>query len=140
MAPPTKKELNKGFYGFADDSAEFLKTDNPDSARGNWDAEASGHGYNARFNDDSGHVRGANWDDSNDHGLVNRLPEERQDYAHEGLSRILDNQEDLPSGKWLPGGGPVSDNVGNDGPGWQGSNRKGPRIAPKTGPRTNAKG
>jgi hypothetical protein len=38
--------------------------------------------------------------------------------VHQRLSRLIDGQEDQPAGKWLGGGGPVSDNVGNDGPGW----------------------
>src|SRR5215831_20402574 len=48
---------------------------------------------------------------------------------------------DQPAGKWLGGGGPVSDNdIGiNDGSAWKGSGRKGPRYAPKTGPQGNMK-
>ena len=138
MAPPTKKQLNKGFHGFETDDAEFLK---PCNADGNWTASASGHGYNARFDDDSGHVRGANWDDTNSHGLRNKLADEAQEVAHQRLAGLIDGQVDMGSGnKMTGGGGPVSENADNDSPGWKGSGRKGPRYAPKTGPQTNMTG
>jgi hypothetical protein len=55
MAPPTRKQLSKGAYGYADspDDADFLKID-----RDPWQASASGEGYKARYDDDSGYERG----------------------------------------------------------------------------------
>ncbi len=52
---PTKRQINKGFKGFADDSAEFLKPDNTNP----FEASPSGVGYNSRFNDSRGYERGA---------------------------------------------------------------------------------
>jgi hypothetical protein len=66
-----------------------------------------------------------------DSGLVNKMPDELGDYAHEGLSVLIDGQEDQPAGKILGGGGPVSDNADDNSPGWKGSGRKGPKVAPK---------
>jgi len=125
-----KKYLSK-------DEAEFLKTDlSP------WDHESPPDTYQARrFDDDSGHRRGANWDDTDSHGLRNKLPDEAGDGVHGKLNVLIDNERDQPAGKWLGGGGPVSDNdIGiNDGSAWKGSGRKGPRYAPKTGPQGNMK-
>jgi hypothetical protein len=138
MAPPTKKQLNKGFYGFQSDDAEFLKVDNPD---GNWTAGASGHGYNARWNDQDFDTRGTGAYTDSDPGLYNKLADEHQEYAHQRLSKLIDNQEDWGSdNKITGGGGPVSDNAPDNSPGWKGSGRKGPRFAPKTGPQTNMTG
>src|SRR5262249_26961991 len=102
MSPPTKKQLNKGFHGFADDSAEFLQIE-----RDPWDASASGHGYNARWSDDSGFERGSNHGDSNSHGLRQKLPDERVDYTHDRLSPILDDSQ--PDAPRLAGGAPMPD-------------------------------
>src|SRR5262245_23750667 len=99
MSPPTKKQLNKGFHGFADDSAEFLKVDNE---RGNWVASASGHGYNARYDDDTGYKRGVGAYTDSDSGLVNKLPDERVDYSHENLSGLIDGSQ--PYAPQLAGG------------------------------------
>src|SRR5690242_320741 len=54
MAPPTKKQIEKGFHGFKTDDAEFLK---PDSNGGMnpWDqGDYSDTGYNRRWNDSAG--------------------------------------------------------------------------------------
>jgi hypothetical protein len=137
MAPPTKKQINRGFHGFQTDDAEFLRPCDPD---GNWTASASGVGYNGTNNDDSGHRRGANWDDTDTHGLRNKLSDEHSEVAHERLAALIDGQYDQPAGELLGGGGSVSDNASNNSPGWKGSGRKGPRYAPKTGPQTNMTG
>jgi len=91
MSLPKKRDLAAGGrgYGYDPSDADFLK---PDNARGNWVASASGHGYNSKFDDDIGHVRGANWADSDDHGLRNKLSDEYQEVAHERISRLIDNQ------------------------------------------------
>jgi hypothetical protein len=132
------KKLNKGGYGsgqFTDDELAFLKPE-----RDPWEASASGIGYNAKFSDDDGHIRGANWNDSDDHGLRNKLADEHQEIAHQRLSRLIDGEYDQPSGPMLTGGGPVSENADDNSPGWKGSGRKGPRYSPKTGPQTNMTG
>jgi hypothetical protein len=137
--PKNLKQLNKGGYGSGQldsDDLAFLKVDlDP------WDHESASGTYQARrFDDATGHVRGANWDDSNDHGLRNKMPDEYGDVAHERLAGLIDGQEDMPAGKYLGGGGPVSDNAPDHGGGWEGSGRKGPRYAPKRlAPRTNAR-
>jgi hypothetical protein len=125
-------------YSITSDDAAFLK---PENADGSWTASASGLRYNKKFNDDRGHVRGANWDDSDSHGLVNKLADEHQEVAHERLARLIDSADDMGSGsKWLGGGGPVSELADDDSPGWKGSGRKGPRYPAKTGPQTNMTG
>jgi hypothetical protein len=62
MSPPTRKQLSKGAYGYADspDDADFLRIE-----RDPWEASASGHGYNGRWDDDSGNSRGAEYGFSN---------------------------------------------------------------------------
>jgi hypothetical protein len=134
--PPTKKDILKGFHGFDTDDTDFLKID-----RDPWKASASGVGYNAKFSDDTGHRRGANWDDTDSHGLRDKRSDENNEVAHERLASLIDGQVDMGSGNKLTGGGgPVSENADNDSPGWKGSGRKGPRYAPKTGPQTNMTG
>ena len=98
MSPPSKKQLKKGAFGYGDDPSnyEFLKVDN---ASGNWVAGASGHGYNARWDDDAGYKRGLGAYSDSDSGLVNKLPDELGDYAHERLAGLIDGQEDQPAGK-----------------------------------------
>jgi len=78
-----KKYLSK-------DEAEFLKTDlSP------WDHESPPDTYQARrFDDDSGHRRGANWDDTDSHGLRNKLPDEAGDGVHGKLNVLIDNERD----------------------------------------------
>jgi hypothetical protein len=134
MAPPTKKQLNKGFYGFQDDSAEFLKTDNPNPDRGNWDASASGVGYHGRrFDDDTGYKRGAlGWTDEDaDSRLTNLMPDESRDRGYDHLVGLEDDASGMGSGNKLTGGGgPLTKGrtVGSD-----------PRPRVKTGPRTNSR-
>jgi hypothetical protein len=124
-----KKNYVSGFGDKDPDAAAFLRPE-----RDPWEASASGIGYSARYDDDTGHVRGANWDDSDDHGLVNRLPDERRDDAHEGLGSLIDDDTGMGSGnKMTGGGGPLTKGRGvGDGK---------PRYAPKRlAPRTNARG
>lgn len=137
MSPPTKKQLNKGFYGFESDDAEFLSID-----RDPWKPTHATDTYQARrFDDDAGFSRGTGAYTDSDSGLYNKLSDENQEVAHERLSQLIDNQEDWGSGnKITGGGGPVSDNADDNSPGWKGSGRKGPRFAPKTGPQTNMTG
>ena len=88
-----------------------------------------GHGYSARYDDDTGHVRGSNHDDSNSHGLRQKLPDERVDYAHERLAGLIDDSQ--PYAPQLAGGAPLTQTKGvGSGP---------PKYRPKTGPRTNAR-
>jgi hypothetical protein len=127
MAPPTKKQINKGFYGFETDDAEFLKVE-----RDPWEASASGVGYNAKFDDDYGYRagQGAYSDEGGDGALTNKLADERVDYAHEGLSPLIDDSQ--PYDKLLTGGAGLTKGKG------VGAGK--PRFAPKTGPRTNSRG
>jgi hypothetical protein len=51
---PTRKQINRGFYGFQSDDADFLK---PDGAAGTDPWAADDHstvGYNAKFDDAAG--------------------------------------------------------------------------------------
>jgi hypothetical protein len=131
MAPPTKKELKKGAYGYGDDpeSYSFLQPENP---RGSWDASASGEGYNARWDDDRGYERGTGAYTDSDSGLVNRLPDELRDSVNDGLRTLPDDDEGMGSGsKLLGGGGPLTKG--------RGVGNSPPRYRPKTGPRTNAR-
>src|SRR6516164_3431065 len=125
MSPPTKKQLNRGFFGFETDDAEFLKID-----RDPFDASASGHGYSARYDDDSGYRRGQGaYSDELDDGLrlQNRLPDEQRDVSDK-LRDILDDVDGMGSGNALTGGGgPLSKSRGvGSGP---------PKFRPKTGAR-----
>src|SRR5262245_17263438 len=121
---------NKGFHGFKSDDEAFLEV-----SASPWDAAGD------RGSDDDGHVRGANWNDSDDHGLVDKLSDDATASVHERLSRLLDRQADQPSGPMLTGGGAVSDNERLDDATstWKGSDRKGPRYAAKSGPIGNMK-
>src|SRR5262249_24977857 len=105
------------------DDAAFLRVE-----RDPWEASASGVGYNAKFSDDDGHVRGANWDDSDSHGLRNKLPDERRDDAHEGLAPLIDDSQ--PYAAQLAGGAPLTKGKGIG---------SAPRPRVNTGPRTNAR-
>jgi hypothetical protein len=133
MSPPTKKQINKGFYGFESDDAEFLKVDNE---RGNWVAGASGHGANAKFDDDYGYRQGQGaYTDENEDGLklANRLPDEQRQVSDK-MRDILDDVDGMGSGNVITGGGgPLSKSRGvGSGP---------PKFAPKqTKPfRTNSR-
>jgi hypothetical protein len=122
-----KKNYVSGFGDQDPDAASFLKPD----ANGGTDpfatSDYSDTGYNARFDDGSGHIRGANHDDSG-RILRNKLPYERTADVSDRLAGIIDSDEGMGSGnKLLGGGGPVSKGGA-------------PRFAPKTGPRTNARG
>jgi hypothetical protein len=137
MAPPNKKQINKGFYGFESDDAEFLR---PDGAAGTDPFKADGHstvGYNARFDDVAGtrdyegygDYRGERDEEAFLRPSTNR-PHESDASIHEDLADLIDGQRDQPTGPITGGGGPVSDNVtrtGRDGQ-WSGSGRKGPRY------------
>ena len=114
---PTRKQINKGFYGFADDSADFLKPSNTDP----YEASASGVGHNAKFDDDNGFSRGEGqyaYDASCDEFLRPSTTGPDIDAPHTRLSGLIDGQNDQPAGRLLGGGGPVSDNKhGGVGPG-----------------------
>ena len=128
----------KGMYGHAGkDDAEWQ----PKSDSNPWQHEASGHGYNARWDDDSGVSRGEQsrggsqaWESRAADEAAFLSPSQSQtdwDAPHERLSRLIDGQVDQPAGEILGGGGPVSDNkVGGVGPGKV-------RYKPKTGPQSN---
>jgi hypothetical protein len=126
MAPPNKKQINKGFYGFESDDAEFLKVDNE---RGNWVASASGVGYNAKFDDDYGYERGTGDYTDSDSSLTNKLPDEAQANIRD-IGSLIYSQADQPTGPITGGGGPVSDNERDpDDSSCRGSGRKGPRYS-----------
>jgi hypothetical protein len=115
MAPPTKKQLNKGFYGFESDDAAFLRID-----RDPWEASASGQGYNARWDDDTGYKRGQQSMGGDEASFLRASQSETYgDQPHDRLAGLIDSDEGMGSGhKLTGGGGPVS----------KGGN---PRIAPK---------
>jgi hypothetical protein len=129
MSPPTKKQLNKGFYGFTSDDAEFLKVDSSP-----WKASASGVGYNSKFKDDYGYRAGQGaYSDELDDGLKlqNRLPDERRNSVSNKLADLPYDAEGMGSGSALLGGaGPLPQKYG------VGKGR--PRYAPKSGPQSNA--
>jgi hypothetical protein len=116
---PTRKQINKGFYGFEDDSAEFLKPSNTDPYK----ASASGVGYNATKDDDRGYERGLGAYADDD--LAFRKPSWTGDVDNVNANHgyLIDNDPSLPSGKLLAGGGALSQKGGiGAGP---------PRHAPK---------
>ena len=129
---PKKFPVDKGFYGFTSDDKTFL---NPDNTYPFSQGDASGDGYNAKFDDDSGYRRGAlGFTDENEDGLklVNRLPDEQRQVSDK-MRDILDDVDGMGSGNALTGGGgPLSKSRGvGSGP---------PKFRPKTGARTNARG
>jgi hypothetical protein len=136
MSPPTKAQINKGFHGFQTDDAEFLKPDNPNIARGNWDAAASGHGYQrARFDDDYGWRRGnlGFTDEGGDGAVYNLMPDESRDRSLDHLVGIDDDATGMNSGNKLTGGGGPLTKGRTVGAG-------SPRYSPKgPGPRTNSR-
>ena len=84
-----KKYLSK-------DEAEFLS-----GAESPWKSDYSGASESGtyqsrRFDDNTGHFRGANWDDSESHDLRNKPADEGMDPVHQKLSRLIDGQEDMP--------------------------------------------
>jgi hypothetical protein len=104
---PTRKQINRGFYGFKTDEAEFLKPSNTDP----YVAEASGAGYNSTKDDDRGFERGALGFTDDDKDFRRPSFTGDTDYVHGALYGLIDGQEDLGSGNKLTGGGgPVSDN------------------------------
>ena len=128
-----KKNLKgRGLNG--EDDAEFLKTENPNSDRGNWDASASGVGYQGeRFDDDYGYRRGALGftDEDADSRLTNLMPYESRERGLDDLVGLDDDATGMGSGNKLTGGGgPIgrSRGVGSD-----------PRPRVKTGPRVNSR-
>jgi hypothetical protein len=84
----------------------FLKVD-----RSPWDAASSGQ--DKRWSDDTGHLRGANHDDSDSHGLRQKLPYERTNSPNERFADLVDSSEGMGSGNALTGGGgPLSQGYG----------------------------
>jgi hypothetical protein len=124
------KKFHPQSHGDPDpDIEQFLRRD---SGSDFWKAEASGHGYNAKF-DDNGGTSGKRdsygvdgWDDNSSFTPEAPSWQGDRDGIHERLSALIDNQADLPSGKMLPGGGPVSDNKHG------GVGHGKPRFAPKS--------
>jgi hypothetical protein len=128
MSPPSKKQLSKGFYGFESDDAEFLKID-----RDPFDTSASGHGANAKFDDDYGYRAGqGEYSDELDDGLKlqNRLPDEQRAVSDK-MRDILDDVDGMGSCSVITGGGGALSNSPGVGSGP-------PKYRPKTGPRTDA--
>jgi hypothetical protein len=117
----TRKQINRGFYGFKTDDAEFLKPSNTNP----YEASASGVDY-----------QGSRWDDDaekGNHGFFSDDEAFRRpsftgdiDYAHQNLGQIVDDVDGMGSGNKLTGGGgPLTKNYGvNDGR---------PRFASKAG-------
>jgi len=102
MSPPTKKQLNRGFFGFETDDAEFLKID-----RDPFDASASGNGYSARYDDDYGYREGQGaYSDELDDGLKlqNRLPDEQRQVSDK-MRDILDDVDGMGTGTTVSGQG-----------------------------------
>jgi hypothetical protein len=144
MSPPTRKQLSKGARGYGDDpnNFDFLS---PSNTNPFLDDGHSTVGYNARFDDAAGssNYAGHGVDGAVDNEAFLSPSQARTDESyeniHQNLYRLIDGQADQPSGPMLTGGGPVSDNVPerDSGGGWGGSDRKGARFAPKTGPQGN---
>jgi hypothetical protein len=105
---PTRKQINRGFYGFETDDAEFLKPSNTNP----YEASASGVGFNAKFDDDRGYEVGALGFTDDDPAFRSPSWTGDKDYVQGGAYRVVDNQQDQPAGKILGGGGNVADNVG----------------------------
>jgi hypothetical protein len=105
----------KGYGHSGEDDAEFLKID-----RDPWEASASGQGYNARFDDDTGYKRGEQSMGGDEASFLRASQSETYgDQPHDRLAGLIDSDTGMGSGNKLTGGGgPVS---------------KGgkPRIAPK---------
>jgi hypothetical protein len=119
---------HKGFYGEKSDDEAFLRPDNTDPYK----ASASGHGYQARFDDDAGtrDLAGSGIDGSDDLGaFLSPSFQGDVDHIHERLNALIDNDPSLPNGGQLAGGGPLG-HKHNVQPGR-------PRFAPKTAPVRN---
>jgi len=128
---PTRKQINKGFYGFQTDDAEFLT---PDGAAGTnpWVADAhSTVGYNASKDDSAGthDLAGYGIDGADD--LADFLAPSwvgDSDGVHGKLNVLIDNDPSMPNPAVIGGGGPL------DGPDVGAAP---PRFRPKdTGPVT----
>jgi hypothetical protein len=124
-----KKNYVSGFGEKDPDAAAFLKPENTNPFKM---GDASGLGYNSKFDDDTGFERGALGFTDDDKAF--RRPSQSKTYGHEGahdrLANIIDSDESMGSGnKMTGGGGPLSQKRGvGSGP---------PRYRPKTGPQTN---
>jgi hypothetical protein len=141
MSPPTKRDLKKGAagYGYEPGDEDFLSID-----RDPFEASGSGHGYNARFDDDYGHRRGqGEYSNELDDGLKlqNRLPDEQREVSDK-MRDILDDVDGMGSGA-IAGSGALmrTSTVGGGGPlpKSRGVGSGPPKYRPKTGPRTNAR-
>jgi len=98
--PISKKQINKGFHGFKDDSAEFLKAKtNP------WEQTVSGVGYNGTRDDNEGYSRGVGAYAADDEAF--RSP------SWTGDSDVATDIYDVvtgvtgPGGEMVTGGGPL---------------------------------
>ena len=109
---PTRKQINRGFYGFETDDAEFLKPDNTNPYK----ASSSKVNYSAHYDDDAGtrNLACSGIDGSDD--LADFLRPSFTgdvDYAHQNLGQIVDDAEGMGSGSpLLGGGGPLSKDYG----------------------------
>jgi len=129
-----RKNYVSGFGEKDPDAAQFLKPSNTNQ----YEASASGVGYNARWDDDAGTSGNNNdfgtdgWQDNSNYMRSAASWTGDADDVHQKLTALIDGQYDQPAGKLLGGGGPVSDNKhGGVGPGK-------PRFAPKgPGPLNN---
>jgi hypothetical protein len=101
-----RKNYVSGFGEQDPDAAAFLKPDNTDPINM---GDASGHGYNARWDDDSGARRGAEYGFSNSVGDKSFLsPSQTQTYdapENERFADLIDSAEGMGSGNALTGGG-----------------------------------
>src|SRR5690242_17475918 len=96
-----KKALHRGGNVAADDE-EFLKaTSDP------WKASASGHGYNAKFNDDGGHRRGLGAYSDDDKDSFLRPSQDRTDHEQplDIFGEVMSHSG--PGGPMLTGGAPI---------------------------------
>jgi hypothetical protein len=124
---PTRKQINRGFYGFETDDAEFLK---PDGAAGTDPYAADGHstyGYDAKFDDNAGTRDYAGHGDdafaqdwrtsgevaSDNEAFCRRSDLGDGDIAHTNLGSLTDDVDGMGSGnKMTGGGGPLTKGKG----------------------------
>jgi hypothetical protein len=135
---PTRKSINRGFYGFETDDAEFLKPDNTDVFATDGFSQ---HGYNKKFDDVAGDTNysGAGDDSfkqdwrasgevaSDNAAFLKPSSVGDADYAHTNLGTMVDDLDGMGSGSpILGGGGPLRQD--------KGIGAGSPRHAPKNTP------
>jgi hypothetical protein len=107
-------KINKGGRGsgqFLDGELEFLKPEASPWKDDYSGASESGTYQSRRFDDNTGHFRGSNWDDSESHGLVNKQADEAQASIRD-IGDLIDRNERDPRDS-----------------SWRGSGRKGPKYS-----------